>query len=119
MGHCALRVFDPERGLDVVIELLDVAHRREIYWRSDLADAQRATYLAASWSTVPVPAGMTQQQFDDAILRSALRETVDMRGDIYTPGGRRNSNRFVYESVTGAGGSIPADRISAAASSWT
>ena len=107
VGHCALRVFDPERGLDVVIELLDVAHRREIYWRSDLADAQRATYLAASWITVPVPAGMTQQQFDDAILRSALRETVDMRGDIYTPGGRRNSNRFVYESVTGAGGSIP------------
>jgi hypothetical protein len=105
-AHCAVRVVDKDRGLDVTIELLN-EDTNQIYWRSAPGEAEREGYSEGGWITVAVPQGMTSREFDDKVLQSALGRTMATRGVDYSMFGSKNSNRFVHDVITGAGGRVP------------
>lgn len=106
-AHCAVRVVDAERKLDVTIELLDVNGKNEVFWRSAPGDMESQGYAADSWVKVATPKGMSTRDFDNAVLNSALSQTVARRGKDYDHRGATNSNRFVFSVIRGAGGSVP------------
>lgn len=64
-------------------------------------------YDPGNWSPVSVPCGKTDEEFDNAVLKSAYNETVKERGTPYHFSGESNSNQFVYQIITGAGGQVP------------
>ena len=105
-AHCAVRVVDKERGLDVTIELLNEG-TNQIYWRSAPGEAAREGYSEDGWTTVAVPEGMSSREFDDKVLQSAFGRTMATRGVDYSMFGSKNSNRFVHDVITGAGGRVP------------
>jgi hypothetical protein len=43
VGHCAIRVTDKDRGLDVIIEMMPADNVDEVYWRSAPGD------IGGSW----------------------------------------------------------------------
>ena len=112
-GHCAVRVINEETGRDITMELIPstvlgsgaFGLMNTIHAYGPAGDLFSA--YGSNWSRVAVPAGMTSQQFDQAVLSSAQRVTGTMAGRAYTPTGGGNSNRFIYEIITGAGGTIP------------
>jgi RHS repeat-associated protein len=107
VGHCAVRVLDANRGIDQTIELIpNGKDEKEIYWRGPW-DPKTADFDPNHWITVRPPCGLTDEEFDDAVLRSAFRETLKERGKEYGPGGGGNSNRFVFNVIAGAGGQVP------------
>ncbi len=106
VAHCAVRVVDEDRKIDQTIELLNEDGTKEIYW-SLPGDEKAKKYSSDGWSRVAVPKGMSSREFDDAVLNSALQQTRTQRGQPYLPFGYTNSNRFVSNVITGAGGSVP------------
>ena len=54
-----------------------------------------------------VPAGMTTEEFDVAVLHSAMKRSQQVDGSPYFPGGGTNSNNYIYRIITGAGGKVP------------
>jgi len=107
VAHCAIRVKDDARKLDVTIELIPKGSKKEIYWTGPNSSNTQA-YDASKWAKVATPDGMSSQEFDDAVLKAAGVETVKQRGTPYSFGGSSNSNNFVHEVITGAGGTVPA-----------
>jgi len=106
VAHCAVRVVDADRGIDQTIELIPKDGQKEIYW-SNSSDNKTKAYDANAWVSVGVPQGLSSREFDDAVMLSAGRETRAQRGTDYTVSGTSNSNRFVYNVITGAGGRVP------------
>ena len=78
-GHCAVRVVDKERNIDVTIELLNVGDRNEIYWHSVPGEAEAEGYSQSERVKVGVPEGMSTRAFDDLVLNSALIKSAVMR----------------------------------------
>jgi hypothetical protein len=118
--HCALRVFDPTRGLDVLIELQPVFNGEgnkvnEVYWRSAPGEGANGVsgsrYQPHLWKEVQTPVGMTEHEFDDAVLYSALYGTLARRGREYTQDGRGNSNRFIYDVLKDIGARPPKSAV--------
>jgi hypothetical protein len=114
-SHCAVRVVNVERNLDVMIELVPEMHdgnrSNEVWWHSakgfSASDAARDKYSPSGWIRVAPPNGISEGEFDNAVLGSALRQTMAVRGQSYSARGEKNSNHFVYETITGAGAKIP------------
>jgi RHS repeat-associated protein len=107
VAHCAIRVRDSDRGVDVVIELQPSEdNKKEINWRF-LGDKERGRYDARTWTQVSVPKGMSSAEFDRAILNAVLVEHARQQGTKYTPLSHGNSNRFVNNVVTRASGQVP------------
>ncbi len=106
-GHCAIRVVDKRREIDVTIELLNVNWKNEIV--SSLPGSRRAeAYLEPiNANLVSVPEGMTSEEFDDAVLAASVVEGSKITGDSYLPFGDVNSNRYVYNVIRAAGGKVP------------
>jgi hypothetical protein len=107
LGHCAVRVKDAKLKVDATIEmapdaqgLLDQVHV------AGPADRRTLAYTGP-WAPVAIPNGMTEQQFDQRVLASAVAVSRDIQGLPYLPFGQVNSNRFVYDVITGAGGIVP------------
>ena len=50
---------------------------------------------------------MSDEEFDNAVLKSAYEVTARERGTPYHFSGNSNSNNFVYQIITGAGGHVP------------
>ena len=50
---------------------------------------------------------MSEAQFDAAVLQSARAQTARQNGRHYFLTGSHNSNRFVFDIITGAGGMVP------------
>src|SRR6266516_394501 len=66
------------------------------------------TAFKQPWIPVAVPGGMSVSQFDQRVLDAVYNYDVTGRGyQHYTPFGEGNSNHFVYESITRAGGMVP------------
>jgi hypothetical protein len=108
VAHCAARVVDEKRGIDQTIELAPNSRgQKEAYWALGGSDRTNAD-AADNWLKVGVPSDMTTTECDDAVLQSAMLETKAQRGDRYWPTGNTNSNRFVFNIITNAGGQIPA-----------
>jgi RHS repeat-associated protein len=110
IGHCAVRVVDEERDIDTTFELSPEPGadwiNNSIYVVG--GDNARVAAYGDSWVAVGVPEGMSVEEFDDAVLRSAFKEALMYNGKPYFPSGNLNSNSFVYETVTRAGGFVPA-----------
>lgn len=106
-AHCAVRVVDESRDLDVTIELLNENWTNEVYWRSRAGDAEAQGYNPGRWARVAVPVGMTSHEFDDRVLQQAMLHTRAARGQDYHFWGGSNSNRFVFNIITSAGGMVP------------
>lgn len=108
--HCALRVQNDK--VDVLIELIPQNDKNEVFWRSAAGEgasgAGDSQYDAAGWTPVAKPAGMTDEEFDNAVLNSAYKRTEDVRGKPYSRDGSKNSNNFVYTTLKGAGAKPPA-----------
>lgn len=107
-GHCALRIVDKERDIDITVELLaDDSERgvraplghKSINWVSG-----RPSDYDDQWVRLAVPAGRSSHGFDRALLNSALRQQREVEGDTYTPSGTSNSNRFIFDVIRRAGG---------------
>lgn len=62
---------------------------------------------AGMWVKVEVPFGMSERQFDRAVLRAADYVSQQVEGKRYRFTGGSNSNRFVYDIITRAGGYVP------------
>jgi hypothetical protein len=114
-SHCAVRVVDSKRDLDVTIELVpekrDGKNMNEPWWHSAKgygpSDAATDKYRSSGWAPVARPDGMSEEDFDNAVLNSAYRQTQAARGKEYSSDGSKNSNHFVYQTITGAGGKVP------------
>lgn len=104
-GHCAVRVVNEELGIDITVELAPEGRRKRIYTAS--GDEDRTEAYGGLWSEVLVPEGMTVNEFDRAVLKSALEVSGRVGGTKYGFGGAKNSNRFIYDIITGAGGLVP------------
>jgi hypothetical protein len=94
------------KNVDVTIELIPKGGKKQIYWVGPNS-ANVAAYDASKWTKVKVPDGMTVEQFDQAVLNLAALQTAGHTGHKYSVAGDHNSNNFVYEVITGAGGKVP------------
>jgi RHS repeat-associated protein len=106
VAHCAIRVIDEDRDIDILIELAPDIRGRNVIHTGD-SSSDRARAYGDKWFDVAVPRGMSSEDFDDAVLGSALAVSSAMMGSGYSPSGSKNSNRFIYNIVTGAGGRVP------------
>lgn len=105
-GHCAVRVVDEKQGLDVTIELIPNREGKDAFsWAPKSSD--KVSAYTGDWTQVDVPEGMTSEQFDNAVLRAAFIEMNARKGSLYLPFGQVNSNNFVFEVISRAGGRVP------------
>ena len=108
-GHCAVRVVNEELGIDLTVEL-DQDHRpgrnRKVIYTSKTGEARTEAY-GNQFVPIGVPEGMSVNDFDKAVVRSALEVAGQVEGQKYAFTGGTNSNRFVFQIVTGAGGQVP------------
>jgi hypothetical protein len=79
--HCAVRVQNDK--VDVLIELIpNEKNFNEIFWRSAAGEgasgAGESEYDPAGWSIVSKPSGMSDAQFDNAVLASAYKRTKEI-----------------------------------------
>jgi hypothetical protein len=105
-----VRVRNDDLGIDVMFELLPRGGLNEVDWRfgSEAAFGVRgSTYYAEQWSEVARPAGMSEAEFDRAVLNAAVVESQRVVGKKYRPEGQFNSNRFVYDVLKRAGSAPP------------
>jgi RHS repeat-associated protein len=102
-GHCAVRLKDPT-GRERVAELVQGSDGKNeiITWNANSASA--SDYI---WVPVEIPSGMTAEGFNTAVWNSFLSVTSEMNGQTYHWDGGRNSNHFVFEIITRAGGQVP------------
>lgn len=102
-GHAAVRVRNSDGGYNYVGELLNVSGTNDIVtWPGDAAKAD--DYV---WVTVPTPEGMTSEEFDIAVTNSFFTLAPIREGQPYSSHSAVNSNRFIFDVITGAGGSMP------------
>ena len=108
-GHCAVRIVDKKRKIDMTIELIPkgVPLRNNMFWSSGEQSAKTQAYDPSKWVQVRTPDGMTKEQFYDAVCNTALIQTGAHWNEPYKARGSRNSNHFVYSIITGAGGEVP------------
>jgi len=100
-NHCAVRVHGDGKP-DQIGELLkDSAGNNRIA----VVDSSEASKY--KWSIVAVPNGQTQAQFDAGTRASFNTHSDAEDGQKYSISGLRNSNHFVWEVITGAGGTVP------------
>jgi uncharacterized protein RhaS with RHS repeats len=104
--HCAVRVVNEKLGVDVTYELLADGPGRPK--RAGQAGASQVERYEGTWEKVGVPAGMTSDEFDLAVLTNAVDISAEQNGRPYFFTGGTNSNRFVYNIITKAGGKVPA-----------
>jgi hypothetical protein len=107
LGHCAVRVKNAELNADVTIEMAPDARGSVQVYTAGPNDARTSAYTNA-WSPIAIPEGMTEAEFDQRVLSSAVAVTRDIKGSPYLPHGQYNSNHFVYDVITAAGGKVPA-----------
>jgi RHS repeat-associated protein len=110
-GHCAVRVADSRQGTDAMAEIVRVPGDQR--WplqtvRTFGTGSEEVARYGNRWVPVAVPAGMTEQEFDAAVVAQIYRQGREYSGQPYFPGGQLNSNSFVYRVITGAGGKVPA-----------
>jgi len=105
VGHCAVRVVIEGENIDVGFELTPdgLANAVHAFKPGD----ERFEAYGGEWVQVGVPEGMTSDEFDRAVLGSAIKESTIGKGMPYFFSGNLNSNRFVHEIVTRAGGQVP------------
>ena len=110
-AHCAVRV-DQEGGKSTTFELLSsgVGKPQTAGVQSDPKQLER---YEGKWVAVKVPTGMNHKQFGATVLSTAQKISAQVNGDSYSPLGGQNSNRYVYNIITQAGGQVPfASRLS-------
>src|SRR5262249_37289223 len=106
VGHCAIRVMDKKRGIDVTIELIP-DHLKNRIRRSNPGSAEERAYDPSGWVRVAEPEHVSMQQFDDAVLGASKTVEEQVTGSSYHFDGSRNSNHFVYAVISMAGGRVP------------
>jgi hypothetical protein len=113
-GHCAIRVINPTPGIDITVELIPRFSvwqppygSKHVVWSVGANDAHATAYSADGWTEIGKPDDECDDDFDRAILNSALQEQSLVAGTAYRPVGQDNSNRFVYDIIMRAGGTIP------------
>ncbi len=104
--HCSVRVVNED--MDLTFELLAENGIGQPQYAGTQQDPEKLAEYRGSWQRVAVPDGMSSREFDRAVLHSAIRRSQEESGDRYTPLGGKNSNRFVYNVITKAGGRVPA-----------
>lgn len=107
LGHCGIRVRDSRTGVDATIQEIPDSHGKVQISVTGPTDPKTKAFTG-SWVPVATPTGMTTQQFDAAVIKSAVVETRDVQGSVYEPEGQFNSNQFVFNVITQAGGHVPA-----------
>jgi len=100
--HCAVRVVGNDGKMKFGGELLNEKTNAIRALSDDASDAS-----AYSWTTLPVPAGMSADQFAARIMSSYYTVGASVEGRRYSMDGNVNSNKFVFSVVTGAGGEMP------------
>jgi len=60
-----------------------------------------------TWTTVPVPEGQTESQFDHNTLGAVGTVGAEYADKKYDQSGKGNSNRYVHDVVKRAGGQVP------------
>jgi hypothetical protein len=110
--HCAVRIQNDKLGLDVMVEMIpDERNFNRTHWRfgSDAAGGvEGSRYDPNGWTAIERPAGMSEEEFDRAMLNSAAARDREFSGTRYSNDGSKNSNSFVYRTVKGAGAKPPA-----------
>jgi RHS repeat-associated protein len=113
-GHCAIRVVNPELGIDITVELIPGNYSlrhfkglKQVVWSVGANDPHVKKYSADGWAEIGKPDDLCDDDFDRAILNAAGREQFLVTGDAYSFGGEGNSNRFVYNIIKRAGGTVP------------
>ncbi|HEX5871782.1 MAG TPA: RHS repeat-associated core domain-containing protein [Longimicrobium sp.] len=85
-------------------ELLERNDKNFIEVRTNPGPADLGRY---ELSRVHVPKGMTSEEFDQRVVASFNEVAAERRHKNYSAHGARNSNNFVYEVITRAGGTVP------------
>jgi uncharacterized protein RhaS with RHS repeats len=101
-GHAAVRVRDGSS--DAVGELVKGGDGTNSIAGRVTTPEDIAGYV---WSKVNVPAGMTSEAFDQAVRGSFTQVGRERQGLGYNPHGVLNSNRFVFDVISRAGGFVP------------
>lgn len=113
-GHCGIHIKNRDLDLDVLIELERTGQRwfnpfgfKNVPWLfgSSMKDALAA--YNDGWYKVKIPSGMTEYDFDIAVFDAAAHVSSRENGRVYNPFGQYNSNRFVHDVITRAGGQVP------------
>ena len=99
--HCAVRVKNAQ--IDTTYELLNVRGIKQ----AGPASADRVAEYGDNWVRVATPEGMSEAEFDAAVLHSARAQTARQNGHRYFLTGGHNSNRYVFDIISGAGGLVP------------
>jgi RHS repeat-associated protein len=102
--HCGLRVVNERLGVNQVYELTRVGDRNTFYNQKDAG-----TFTEGGWMTLTPPDGMTEDEYDRAILGAyrSVSQRITTTRPRYSSGNCKNSNRFVRDVVKAAGGTIP------------
>jgi RHS repeat-associated protein len=109
-GHCAVRVSNSKLRFDFTFQLQpDKNGRTAVRIAVSGASDKLTTDFTQSWINVAVPKGMTSDRFDQLVLGAIVSYTSSSgRGSLhYDFLGEGNSNAFVYDVITEAGGRVP------------
>jgi RHS repeat-associated protein len=105
-GHCAIRVTNTKRNINVTYELLNVSGIGNPQSAGKATPAAAAEY-AGRGVRVEVPEGMSSDAFDLQVIATAERLSKERDGKDYSMLGDKNSNRFVYDVINQSGGDVP------------
>ena len=101
-NHAAILVADANKRQ--LGELLDRNGKNYIEVRTNPGASDLGRY---ELSRVQVPNGMTSEEFDARVVQAFNEVAAERRHKEYSPHGARNSNNFVHEVITRAGGTVP------------
>ena len=103
-SHCAIRI-DDSYGHHYSFELMPVKVPGEPdTWNTIQSVPDEDEY---TWTTVGAPEGMKDDEWDSTVRAAAEVVGYRMSGKKYHADGARNSNHYVHEAITTAGGNVP------------
>lgn len=113
-GHCGIHIKNRDLDLDVLIELertgrgwLAPFGYKNVPWLFGSSMRDPLSAYDGGWHQVMPPSGMTETDFDVAVFDAAALVSSRENGRRYNPFGQYNSNRFIYDVITSAGGRVP------------
>lgn len=117
--HCAIRITNKTLGIDAMVEMIpDRNKQNRTHWRFGAEAAggvEGSRYDPNGWVKVQRPDGMSEDEFDRAMIQSASAISQEsFNGTRYSNDGGANSNNFVYRTVKRAGSKPPAKAVKGA-----
>ena len=100
--HCGIRIVNDALGISGIYELTRANNTNRFFMNRD-----HGLFDASGWARIEKPDGMSEDEFDSAILSAYKKEAKRLGGTKYDAGACSNSNHFAQTVVSDAGGKVP------------